>query len=159
MDTGEDTNTGGRLKRVARYVMNEDTFCFTYGDGVSNVDITAAITFHQQHGKLATLTAVVPPGRYGAITRDGNRITSFMEKPPGDGGLINGGFFVLSPKVLDWIEGDDSGWEGHSLTKLAAAGEMMAFEHTGFWQPMDTLRDKTHLEDLWQSGKAPWKIW
>jgi len=159
VDTGEDTNTGGRLKRVFEYVRDERFFCFTYGDGLSNVDIQAAIHFHEQHGRLATLTAVAPPGRYGAITREGDRITSFVEKPPGDGGLINGGFFVLSPATLEWIENDQSSWEGGALNHLANAGELMAFEHPGFWQPMDTLRDKNHLEELWQSGRAPWKIW
>jgi glucose-1-phosphate cytidylyltransferase len=147
------------LKRVAEYVKGEEAFCFTYGDGVSNVDIQAAITFHRQHGKLPTLTAVVPPGRYGAITREGNRITSFVEKPPGDGGLINGGFFVLAPRVLEWVEGDHSSWEGGALNRLAESGELMAYEHQGFWQPMDTLRDKNYLEELWQSGRAPWKVW
>ncbi len=159
VDTGEDTFTGGRLKRVADYIRNEDDFCFTYGDGVSNVDIRASIEFHRQHRKLATVTAVQPPGRYGALERSGAQVTGFTEKPRGDGGLINGGFFVLSPKCLDLIEGDHSSWEGEPLTKLAQKGEMMAFEHNGFWQPMDTLREKNHLEDLWASGKAPWKLW
>lgn len=159
VDTGEDTLTGGRLKRVTEYIQNEDAFCFTYGDGVSNVDIRASIEFHLQHGKLATVTAVQPPGRYGALERSGDQVTGFAEKPRGDGGLINGGFFVLSPKCLDLIEGDHSSWEGEPLTRLAKMGEMMAYEHKGFWQPMDTLRDKNHLEELWASGKAPWKIW
>ena len=159
VDTGDETNTGGRLKRVAGYVRDEDAFCFTYGDGLSNVDIGSGIAFHRHHGKQVTLTAVVPPGRYGAITREGERVTSFVEKPPGDGGLINGGFFVLSPAALDWIEGDRSSWEGDALSRLAQAGEVMAFEHQGFWQPMDTLRDKTLLEDLWNSGRAPWRVW
>ena len=151
--------TGGRLKRVAEHIRDLDSFCFTYGDGVSNLDIRASINFHQHHGKLATVTAVIPPGRYGAIERLGDRVTSFVEKPPGDGGMINGGFFVLSPKVIDLIEGDLVSWEDGPLKSLAYSGEMMAFEHQGFWQPMDTLRDKNHLEDLWQCGKAPWKVW
>ena len=159
IDTGEDTLTGGRLKRVADYIGNQDSFCFTYGDGVSDVDISASIDFHKSHGKLATITAVRPPGRYGALERLGNKVVSFVEKPRGDGGLINGGFFVLSPKVLDYIDGDQSTWEGAPLTKLAEMGEMMAFEHQGFWQPMDTLREKNFLEELWASGKAPWKNW
>lgn len=159
VDTGEDTLTGGRLKRVTGYIQNEDAFCFTYGDGVSNVDIGTSIEFHRQHGKLATVTAVQPPGRYGALERSGDQVTGFTEKPRGDGGLINGGFFVLSPRCLDFIEGDHSSWEGAPLTRLAKMGEMMAYEHNGFWQPMDTLRDKNHLEELWASGKAPWKIW
>jgi glucose-1-phosphate cytidylyltransferase len=159
VDTGEDTQTGGRLKRVADYIKNEEAFCFTYGDGVSDVDIRASMEFHRRHGKLATVTAVQPPGRYGALERSGDRVTGFVEKPRGDGGLINGGFFVLSPKCLEFIEGDHSSWEGEPLTKLAKTGEMMAFAHKGFWQPMDTLREKNHLEELWASGKAPWKIW
>jgi glucose-1-phosphate cytidylyltransferase len=159
VDTGEDTQTGGRLKRVADYVKNEEAFCFTYGDGVSDVDIRASVEFHRLHGKLATVTAVQPPGRYGALERSGDRVTGFVEKPRGDGGLINGGFFVLSPKCLEFIEGDHSSWEGEPLTKLAKTGEMMAFAHKGFWQPMDTLREKNHLEELWASGNAPWKIW
>ncbi|MDP2851913.1 MAG: glucose-1-phosphate cytidylyltransferase [Gallionella sp.] len=159
VDTGDDTLTGGRLKRVAPYIENEEAFCFTYGDGVSDVDIAKSLAFHKQHGKLATITAVQPPGRYGAIERTNNQVTGFTEKPRGDGGLINGGFFVLSPKVLDLIEGDHTSWESEPLGQLAAQGEMMAFEHQGFWQPMDTLRDKNLLEELWNSGKAPWKIW
>ena len=159
IDTGENTLTGGRLKRVAEYIKNEEPFCLTYGDGVSNIDIRASIKYHYQHGKLATVTAVQPPGRYGALERSGDQVTGFTEKPRGDGGLINGGFFVLSPKCLDLIEGDHSSWEGAPLTKLAKMGEMMAFEHQGFWHPMDTLRDKNLLEELWASGKAPWKVW
>ena len=159
VDTGEDTLTGGRLKRVANYVKDEDAFCFTYGDGVADIDISAEITFHKQHGKWATVTAVQPPGRYGALQMDGSKVAAFIEKPRGDGGLINGGFFVLSPKCLDLIEGDQSSWEGEPLIKLSAMGQMMAYEHGGFWQPMDTLRDKNLLEDLWRSGKAPWKVW
>ena len=159
VDTGDDTLTGGRLKRVAGYIKDEEAFCFTYGDGVSDVDISATIRFHQQHGKLATVTAVQPPGRYGALERSGDQVTGFVEKPRGDGGLINGGFFVLSPKCLDLIDGDQSSWEGAPLTQLAKTNQLMAFEHRGFWQPMDTLRDKNLLEELWDSGKAPWKIW
>lgn len=160
VDTGEKTLTGGRLKRVVEYIKNEDAFCFTYGDGLADVDISESIKFHQSHGRLATVTAVRPPGRYGAIKCDDTgKVGAFMEKPPGDGGLINGGFFVLSPKCLDLIEGDMTSWEGKPLADLAAHGEIMAFEHQGFWQPMDTLREKIHLEQLWESGKAPWKIW
>jgi glucose-1-phosphate cytidylyltransferase len=159
VDTGEDTLTGGRLKRVADYIKDEDAFCFTYGDGVSDVDIRASIDFHRRGGKLATVTAVRPPGRYGALKRSGPLVTGFTEKPRGDGGLINGGFFVLSPRCLDLIEGDDISWEGPPLISLAEKGELMAFDHFGFWQPMDTLRDKNYLEELWLSGKAPWKSW
>ena len=159
VDTGDDTLTGGRLKRVSDYIRDEQAFCFTYGDGLSDVDITALIAFHQAHGKWATVTAVQPPGRYGALDRDGNQVTGFTEKPRGDGGLINGGFFVLSPRCLDLIEGDNTSWEAQPLVKLAELGQMMAFEHHGFWQPMDTLRDKNQLEELWDSGKAPWKHW
>ena len=159
VDTGERSMTGGRLRRVADYIRNDDAFCFTYGDGLSNVDIRASIDFHRSHGKCATITAVQPPGRYGAIRRDGERVTAFTEKPRGDGALINGGFFVLSPAVLDLIEGDASSWEAEPLTELARQRQLMAFEHDGFWQAMDTLRDKNLLEDLWQSGRAPWKKW
>ena len=159
VDTGEDTMTGGRLKRIADYVQQEQSFCFTYGDGLSDVDIGALLGFHRAHNKWATITAVRPPGRYGAIERVGAQVTGFAEKPRGDGGLINGGFFVLSPKCLDLIEGDDTSWEGDPLVQLAATGQVMAFEHQGFWQPMDTLRDKNHLEALWGAGHAPWKIW
>jgi glucose-1-phosphate cytidylyltransferase len=159
IDTGDDTMTGGRLKRVAEYVKNEKAFCFTYGDGVADVDISAAISFHASHQKMATVTAVQPPGRYGALTIDGGRVQGFTEKPRGDGGLINGGFFVLSPRCIDRIAGDETSWELEPLAGLAADGQLMAFEHAGFWQPMDTLREKNLLEDLWQSGKAPWKVW
>ena len=159
VDTGEDSMTGGRLKRVADYVKDEKSFCFTYGDGVANVDISALINFHNQHGKRATVTAVQPPGRYGALNMDGKSVRGFIEKPQGDGGWINGGFFVLSPSCIDLIADDSSSWEGEPLSKLAVQGELMAYEHSGFWQPMDTLRDKNHLEELWQSGKAPWKVW
>lgn len=159
VDTGENTLTGGRLKRVANYIKDEDCFCFTYGDGLSNVDIRSSIEFHRQNGKLATVTAVEPPGRYGALERSGNQVTGFTEKPRGDGGLINGGFFVLSPKCIELIEGDQSPWEDKPMTRLAEMGEMMAFEHKDFWQPMDTLREKNMLEALWTSGRAPWKVW
>ena len=159
VDTGEDTMTGGRLKRVADYLEGEDAFCFTYGDGVADVDVAASIAFHRGHGKLATITAVQPPGRYGALELDGTKVRAFIEKPHGDGGLINGGFFVLSPRCLDRIAGDDTRWEAEPLTGLAADGELMAFAHTAFWQPMDTLREKTLLENLWDSGRAPWKVW
>lgn len=159
VDTGETTLTGGRLKRVAHYILDEEAFCFTYGDGLANIDITAEIAFHRAHGCLATVAAVQPPGRYGALVREGDTVRGFMEKPRGDGGWINGGFFVLSPRVLDHIEGDATSWEGQPLARLAAEGQLCAFEHRGFWQPMDTLRDKNHLEELWASGQAPWKVW
>ena len=159
VDTGDDTLTGGRLKRVAPYVQSDAFFCFTYGDGIADIDISREIAFHRQHGKWATVTAVQPPGRYGALRMEGTQVAGFMEKPRGDGGLINGGFFVLSPRCLDLIDGDTSSWESKPLTELAHQGQLMAFEHHGFWQPMDTLRDKNLLEELWGSGKAPWKIW
>ncbi len=159
VDTGEETLTGGRLKRVANFVLDEEAFCFTYGDGVSDVNISDQLKFHRQHGKLATVTAVQPPGRYGALIRKGTSVQGFQEKPPGDGAWINGGFFVLNPKVINLIEGDHSSWEGGALETLAAQDQLEAFEHTGFWQPMDTLRDKTHLEKLWTAGNAPWKCW
>jgi glucose-1-phosphate cytidylyltransferase len=159
VDTGDDTMTGGRLKRVADYLEGEDPFCFTYGDGVADVDVAASIAFHRAHGKLATITAVQPPGRYGALELEGGEVRAFTEKPRGDGGLINGGFFVLSPQCIDRIAGDDTSWEAEPLTGLAADGELMAFAHSGFWQPMDTLREKTLLENLWDSGRAPWKVW
>jgi glucose-1-phosphate cytidylyltransferase len=159
VDTGDDTLTGGRLKRVAEYVRGEQAFCFTYGDGVADVDVTAQLAFHRRHGKLATVTAVQPPGRYGALLLDGESVTGFQEKPPGDGAWINGGFFVLNPVVLDYIAGDNVPWEGAPLEAIAGRRELVAFEHRGFWQPMDTLRDKTHLEQLWASGEAPWKRW
>ena len=159
VDTGEGTLTGGRLKRVESYIKDDDAFCFTYGDGVADINISAEIDFHRSHGKLATITAVQPPGRYGALQLSGNFVAGFMEKPRGDGGLINGGFFVLSPHCLEFIEGDETTWEAAPLTNLAARGQLMAYEHDGFWQPMDTLRDKNHLEELWQSGRAPWKVW
>lgn len=158
VDTGELTQTGGRLKRITPY-LGDDVFCMTYGDGLGAVNIRAAIDFHISHGKHATMTAVQPPGRFGALELDGQTIKSFVEKPHGDGGWINGGFFVLSPKVLEWIEGDDSIWERGPLEHLAASNQLQAFFHEGFWQPMDTLRDKNNLEDLWVSGAAPWKMW
>ena len=159
VDTGDDSMTGGRLRRVADYVRNAEAFCFTYGDGVSDVDIGAAIDFHKNHGKAATLTATYPPGRFGALDIQGHQIKQFMEKPKGDGAMINGGFFVLSPKVLEELHGDDTVWEQQPLMNLADRGELMAFQYEGFWQPMDTLRDKVYLEELWASGKAPWKTW
>lgn len=159
VDTGEDTLTGGRLLRVAPYVRDEAAFCFTYGDGVADVNITEQIRFHHDHGKLATVTAVQPPGRYGALQLDADQVRGFTEKPRGEGGLINGGFFVLSPQVLALIEGDGTAWESAPLEALAARNQLMAFQHAGFWQPMDTLREKTLLEELWQSGRAPWKVW
>ena len=159
VDTGELTLTGGRLKRVAGYVQNDDAFCFTYGDGVSDMDLRASIDFHRSHGKWATITAVLPPGRYGALRRSGDSVTGFLEKPRGDGGWINGGFFVLSPRCLDLIQDDNTSWEAGPLNRLASLGQLAAFEHGGFWQAMDTLREKNVLEDLWASGKAPWKKW
>jgi len=159
VDTGEDTLTGGRLKRVADYVRNEEAFCFTYGDGVADIDIAAEIAFHKQHGRWATIAAVQPPGRYGALQMEDAKVSGFSEKPRGDGGVINGGFFVLSPRCLDLIDGDQCSWEGAPLTKLAESDQLMAFRHDGFWQPMDTLREKNMLEDLWASGQAPWKVW
>ena len=159
VDTGEGTLTGGRLKRISRYIEDDPAFCFTYGDGLSDVNIAAQLAFHRTHGKLATVTAVLPPGRYGALDMDGSQVSGFIEKPRGDGGMINGGFFVLSPKCLDLIKGDTTSWESEPLVALAHSGQMMAFEHDGFWQPMDTLRDKNQLEELWQNGNAPWKVW
>jgi glucose-1-phosphate cytidylyltransferase len=159
VDTGEETYTGGRLKRVAGYVENDDAFCFTYGDGLADVNIAAAVAFHKRHGKLATVTAVQPPGRYGALDTDGSTVRAFLEKPKGDGGWINGGFFVLSPGCLKYIKGDSTSWEGESLGAIAADQQLEAFEHRGFWQPMDTLRDKMHLEELWTTRRAPWKVW
>jgi glucose-1-phosphate cytidylyltransferase len=159
IDTGEETQTGGRLKRVSSYLINEKAFCFTYGDGLANVDITKLIKFHESHGKLATVTAVQPPGRYGALNRENDLVTGFVEKPKGDGGWINGGFFVLSPKCIDYIDSDDIAWEQKPLKDIAIKGELMAYEHKDFWQPMDTLREKNLLEELWESGNAPWKTW
>ncbi len=160
VDTGENTMTGGRLKRVREHI-GDSTFCFTYGDGVSNVDITKLIEFHKAEGALATLTATQPPGRFGAISlgKDQHRIEQFHEKPGGDGAWINGGYFVLEPEVIDYIADDSIMWENEPLTKIAHEGQLAAFRHEGFWQPMDTLRDKNYLEDLWAKGKAPWKVW
>ena len=159
VDTGDATLTGGRLKRVASYLRYENEFCFSYGDGVADVDIGALIAFHRLHGRLATVTAVQPPGRYGALLREGSAVRGFREKPPGDGAWINGGFFVLSPAVIPYIEGDNSSWEAGALETLANEGQLQTFEHDGFWQPMDTLREKNQLEHLWSIGKAPWKTW
>lgn len=159
VDTGESTMTGGRLKRVAPYLKEEEVFCFTYGDGLSDVDITASIAFHRSQNVKATLTATLPPGRFGALEFDGSKVRTFQEKPKGDGAMINGGFFVLSPEVIEYIEDDNSVWEREPLEKLAQEGQLAAFQHLGFWQPMDTLRDKMHLEELWASGNAPWKAW
>jgi glucose-1-phosphate cytidylyltransferase len=159
VDTGDETMTGGRLRRVGDYVKDDEAFCFTYGDGVGDIDITATVAFHKKHGKDATLTATYPPGRFGALDIDEGQVHSFKEKPKGDGAMINGGFFVLSPKVLSRISEDATVWEQEPLMGLAEDGQLMAFEHHGFWQPMDTLRDKNHLEGLWDSGNAPWKKW
>jgi glucose-1-phosphate cytidylyltransferase len=159
VDTGDDSMTGGRLARVSEHIKNEDAFCFTYGDGVSDIDISELIAFHKEHGKDATLTAAYPPGRFGALDIQENKVKQFTEKPKGDGALINGGFFVLSPKVMDRISGDNCTWEQEPLKGLASDGNLMAYTHEGFWQPMDTLRDKMYLQDLWETGKAPWKTW
>lgn len=159
VDTGENTMTGGRLLRVKPYVENEESFCFTYGDGVGDVDIRATLGFHKEHGKLATLTAASPPGRFGALDIRNQQVLKFQEKPRGDGVMVNGGFFVLSPKVFNYLVDDTTIWERDPLTKLADDGELMAYEHRGFWQPMDTLRDKNLLQELWVSGSAPWKMW
>jgi glucose-1-phosphate cytidylyltransferase len=158
IDTGEFTQTAGRLRRVRNFLEGE-LFCMTYGDGVADINIGEVLAFHRQHGKLATVTAIQPPGRFGALKFDGNRVNGFTEKPQGDGGWINGGFFVLSPRVIDLIDGDAVIWEKGPMEVLASSGELEAFRHRGFWQPMDTMRDKAHLENLWSSGKAPWKIW
>jgi glucose-1-phosphate cytidylyltransferase len=159
VDTGDETMTGGRLKRVASYLEGEEAFCFTYGDGVSDVNISELISYHKAHGLDATVTAVQPPGRYGALDISDSRVTGFSEKPRGDGGFINGGFFVLSPICIDLITGDSSSWEMEPLMTLAKSGRLAAYTHRGFWQPMDTLREKNHLEQLWESGAAPWKVW
>jgi glucose-1-phosphate cytidylyltransferase len=158
VDTGENTMTGGRIKRIKPYLGDED-FCCTYGDGVADVNVHELVQFHRAQGRLATLTATQPPGRFGALNLEADRVVSFQEKPSGDGGWINGGFFVLSPKVLDYIDGDATVWERDPMERLAKSGQLSAYLHHGFWQPMDTLRDKMHLEDLWRSGKAPWKQW
>ncbi len=157
-DTGEFTMTGGRLKRIYEYVKDEEFFFFTYGDGVADIDLTAQAAYHKSHGKLATITAVQPPGRYGALDLDGDQVRDFVEKPQGDGGWINGGYFVLSPKVIKYIAGDETSWEAEPLTNIAHDKQLQAYFHKGFWQPMDTLRDKNHLESLWQNETAPWKV-
>ncbi|MGG2397472.1 glucose-1-phosphate cytidylyltransferase [Pseudomonas sp. SH1-B] len=159
VDTGELSMTGGRLRRVAEYVRNEDAFCFTYGDGVGDIDIAATVRFHKEHGKAATLTATYPPGRFGALDIQNKKVMNFKEKPKGDGAMINGGFFVLTPDVLKYLSDDATVWEQEPLMGLAQDGQLMAYEHHGFWQPMDTLRDKHLLEELWDSGTAPWKTW
>jgi len=158
VDTGDSTMTGGRLKRVGNYLQDDDFF-LTYGDGVADIDLAKLLAFHKAHGGLATVTAVLPPGRFGAMELVDGRVVAFHEKPAGDGASINGGFFVLSPKAIDYIEDDTTVWEQGPLERLARDGELHAYHHGGFWQPMDTLRDKRHLEELWQSGKAPWKLW
>ena len=159
IDTGEQTMTGGRIKRIKEYLDDGEDFCLTYGDGLANIDITKLIAFHKNHGKAATLSAIYPPGRFGALNIIENQVTSFFEKPRGDGALINGGFFVLNSKTFDYIQGDNTIWEQEPLNKLASDGELMSFKHEDFWQPMDTLRDKHYLEELWESEKAPWKLW
>ena len=159
VDTGDATQTGGRIKRVAEHLKDEEAFCLTYGDGLGSVNLTELMAFHKGHGRLATMTAVQPQGRFGALELKGSRIEAFIEKPQGDGGWVNGGFFVLQPKALDFIAGDATLWEKEPLEQLAKQNELQAYFHKGFWQPMDTLRDKTHLEDLWASGEAPWKVW
>jgi glucose-1-phosphate cytidylyltransferase len=158
IDTGDDTGTGGRLRRVRQYVGSED-FCFTYGDGVSDVDIAKLVAFHKSKKTIATVTATQPPGRFGVLTMSDAKITAFEEKPQGDGGWVNGGYFVLSPKAIDYIDSDDTVWEREPMERLAGEGNLSAFVHRGFWQPMDTLRDKDLLNELWESGKAPWKVW
>ena len=159
VDTGDHSMTGGRLRRVAEYVKDEEAFCFTYGDGVGDIDIADSIRFHKEHGKAATLTATYPPGRFGALDIQNKQVMNFKEKPKGDGAMINGGFFVLKPQVLDYLNDDSTIWEQEPLMGLAEDGDLMAYEHQGFWQPMDTLRDKNLLEELWEAGKAPWKTW
>ena len=158
IDTGETTMTGGRLRRVREH-LGDGPFCFTYGDGVADIDIGALLAFHHDHGKLATVTAIQPPGRYGALELDAERVNAFQEKPAGDGAWIDGGFFVLDPAVVDYVDGDACIWESEPLAQLAAEGNLMAYRHRGFWQAMDTLLDKNQLEELWQSGRAPWKVW
>jgi glucose-1-phosphate cytidylyltransferase len=159
VETGEDTQIGGRIKRVLPYVADDEAFCLTYGDGVGNVNISAVIALHRDGRRLATVTATQPPGRFGAIRFEQNHVLGFQEKPQGDGGWINGGFFVLSPRVGAYIDGDDTVWEREPMERLAAEGQLGVYFHDGFWQPMDTLREKRHLEELWASGKAPWKVW
>ncbi|MDX3883843.1 MULTISPECIES: glucose-1-phosphate cytidylyltransferase [Sphingomonadales] len=159
VETGATAMTGGRLKAIKPYLEPGEPFCFTYGDGVASIDVADLVRFHRAHGRRATITSVAPPGRFGALEFEGDRVTSFREKPAGDGGQINGGFFVADPSVLDLIDGPDTTWEAEPLERLANAGELVAYRHDGFWQPMDTLRDKQYLESLWQSGEAPWKCW
>jgi len=159
VDTGDNSMTGGRLLRIFDHIKDEESFCLTYGDGVGDVNITESIQFHRNHQRLATITATYPPGRFGALDIKNGQVSQFREKPKGDGGMINGGFFILSPEVLNYIDGDDCLWEQTPLMQLASEGQLMAYEHHGFWQPMDTLRDKMYLENLWDEGKAPWKIW
>ena len=159
LDTGDNSMTGGRLKRALPYVIDEEAFCFTYGDGVADINISSLIKFHESHGKLATLTATLPPGRFGALNIENNQVKKFEEKPKGDGALINGGYFVLSPKVIDRIESDETVWEQGPLKSLSSDGELMSYKHDGFWQPMDTLRDKIKLNNLLENNKAPWKVW
>jgi len=159
VDTGENSQTGGRLKRVADYLKDEECFCFTYGDGLGNINIAKSIQFHKQQKRLATITAVYPQAKFGALDISGTQVTSFQEKPKGDNGMINGGFFVLSPKVLEYIDNDQTSWEQESLERLTSEGQLTVYKHEDFWQPMDTLRDKNYLESLWNSGAAPWKVW
>ncbi len=159
VDTGDSTNTGGRLRRVKSFVSDSEYFYFTYGDGLADIDIAAQGKFHRDHSSLVTVTAVQPPGRYGALNRDGNSVTGFAEKPKGDGGWVNGGFFVLKPAAIDYVKGDSDSWEADVLPLIASDGQLSAYEHRGFWQPMDTLRDKLQLEDHWTTGNAPWKMW
>lgn len=159
VDTGDGTMTGGRLKRISPYLEKDEHFCMTYGDGLADIDISALVAFHRSHGKMATVTAVHPPKRFGQIISEDTKVKTFKEKPDGEGGWINGGFFVLSPKVIDLIDGDATSWEREPLERLADKEQIHAFEHEGFWQPMDTLRDKNYIEELWQSGKAPWRLW
>lgn len=159
VDTGDSSMTGGRLRRVAEYIKDEEVFLFTYGDGVSDINISESIIFHRSHGKLATLTSTLPPGRFGVLEIENTHVKSFREKPKGDGAMINAGYFVLSPRVLEYISDDGTVWELEPLMKLAELGQLMAYEHNGFWQPMDTLRDKHYLEQLWDTGQAPWKVW
>jgi glucose-1-phosphate cytidylyltransferase len=159
VDTGEDSNTGGRLLAVKNHIKDEETFCFTYGDGLADIDVGALLDFHKNHGRPATVTAVQPPGRYGGLSIENGAVREFVEKPAGDGGWINGGFFVLSPQVLDYIDGQQTSWEATSLSRIAAADKLMAYKHVGFWQPMDTLRDMRMLETMWQDNRAPWKVW
>lgn len=159
VDTGDNTMTGGRIRRVQEYLRNEEFFALTYGDGLSDIDVSSEIQFHKKHGRMATLCAVTPPGRYGALTLNGDSVSGFTEKPQGDGAKINGGFFILSPDVIDYVGDDSTSWEAEPLERLASENQLMAFNHNGFWQPMDTLREKNYLEDLWNAKKAPWRVW